>query len=90
MATVIGVRFKKAGKVYYFDPNDFWPKPGDSVVVETMRGLELGEVVTSARTVADGHCMLSAPQSEWLVRGTGMPDDGRQDRGNGKRRVSAG
>ena len=54
MATVIGVRFKKAGKVYYFDPNDFWPKPGDSVVVETMRGLELGEVVTSARTVADG------------------------------------
>jgi len=53
MATVIGVRFKKAGKVYYFDPNDFWPKPGDSVVVETARGLEFGEVVTSARSVAD-------------------------------------
>ena len=53
MATVIGVRFKKAGKVYYFDPNEFWPKPGENVVVETARGLELGEVVTSARTVAD-------------------------------------
>lgn len=53
MATVIGVRFKKAGKVYYFDPNEFWPKPGDSVVVETARGLEFGEVVTSARSVAD-------------------------------------
>ncbi|MBQ9952180.1 MAG: stage 0 sporulation protein [Clostridia bacterium] len=53
MATVIGVRFKKAGKVYYFDPNEFWPKPGDNVVVETARGLEFGEVVTSARSVAD-------------------------------------
>ena len=40
MATVIGVRFKKAGKVYYFDPNGLWPKPGENVVVETARGVE--------------------------------------------------
>ena len=53
MATVIGVRFKKAGKVYYFDPNEIWPKPGDSVIVETARGVEFGEVVTGARTVSD-------------------------------------
>ena len=53
MATVIGVRFKKAGKVYYFDPCDVWPRPGDSVVVETTRGVEFGEVVTGAREVAD-------------------------------------
>ena len=53
MATVIGVRFKKAGKVYYFDPNDIWPRPGDNVIVETARGVEFGEVVTSARSVAD-------------------------------------
>ena len=53
MATVIGVRFKKAGKVYYFDPCDFWPKPGQNVVVETARGIEFGEVVTSPRTVSD-------------------------------------
>jgi len=53
MATVIGVRFKKAGKVYYFDPNEFWPRPGENVVVETARGIEFGEVVTSARTVSD-------------------------------------
>ena len=53
MATVIGVRFKKAGKVYYFDPSDVWPRPGDNVVVETTRGVELGEVVTGAREVAD-------------------------------------
>ena len=53
MATVIGVRFKKAGKVYYFDPCDFWPKPGQNVVVETARGIEFGEVVTGARSVSD-------------------------------------
>ncbi len=53
MATVIGVRFKKAGKVYYFDPDGIWPRPGDSVIVETARGVELGEVVTGARTVND-------------------------------------
>ena len=53
MATVIGVRFKKAGKVYYFDPTDIWPRPGDSVIVETARGIELGEVVTGSRSVSD-------------------------------------
>ena len=53
MATVIGVRFKKAGKVYYFDPCEVWPRPGDNVVVETARGVEFGEVVTGAREVAD-------------------------------------
>ena len=53
MATVIGVRFKKAGKVYYFDPNDIWPRPGDNVIVETARGLEFGEAVTGARSVVD-------------------------------------
>ncbi|MBQ4089993.1 MAG: stage 0 sporulation family protein [Clostridia bacterium] len=53
MATVIGVRFKKAGKVYYFDPVDVWPRPGSNVVVETARGIEFGEVVTGAREVSD-------------------------------------
>ncbi|MEF9896578.1 MAG: stage 0 sporulation family protein, partial [Clostridia bacterium] len=53
MTTVIGVRFKKAGKVYYFDPTDVWPKAGDSVVVETARGVELGEVISGAREVED-------------------------------------
>jgi cell fate regulator YaaT (PSP1 superfamily) len=53
MATVIGIRFKKAGKVYYFDPSDVWPAPGDYAVVETSRGVEMGEVVTGAREVDD-------------------------------------
>ena len=53
MATVIGVRFKKAGKVYYFSPGEVWPAPGEFVIVETTRGIELGEVVTGAREVSD-------------------------------------
>ena len=53
MATVIGIRFKKAGKVYYFSPGEVWPRPGENVIVETTRGVELGEVVTGAREVPD-------------------------------------
>ena len=53
MATVIGVRFKKAGKVYYFDPGDLWPRPGQNAVVETARGIEFGEVVTAPRAISD-------------------------------------
>ena len=53
MTTVTGIRFKKAGKVYYFNPGNVWPQPGDSVVVETIRGIEIGETVTGSREVAD-------------------------------------
>ena len=44
MITVIGVRFKTAGKVYYFDPGTYDLKIGDNVIVETARGTEFGEV----------------------------------------------
>lgn len=53
MATVAGIRFRKAGKVYYFDPTGVWPNPGDPVLVETVRGVELGETVTGAREIPD-------------------------------------
>lgn len=46
MVTVIGVRFRNAGKLYYFDPGELTPAPGQFVIVETARGLEYGEVVT--------------------------------------------
>ena len=36
--TVVGVRFKKAGKIYYFDPSELELKPGMDVIVETVRG----------------------------------------------------
>ena len=41
----VGVRFKRNGKIYYFDPSDIGLKIGDNVIVETARGLEMGEVV---------------------------------------------
>jgi len=47
MADIVGVRFKRAGKVYYFDPADTELEVNDYVVVETARGLELGQVVIS-------------------------------------------
>ena len=51
MVNVIGVRFKSAGKTYYFDPLDFDIKQGDSVIVETSRGIEYGEVVMSKKAI---------------------------------------
>lgn len=48
---VIGVRFKKAGKIYFFDPGDDEIEKGDSVIVETARGLECGDVVIGVRTM---------------------------------------
>ena len=53
MASVIGVRFKNAGKLYYFDPGSLWPTAGDAVIVETVRGVEYGEVVTGVKEVSD-------------------------------------
>lgn len=45
MIEVIGVRFKKAGKIYYFDPNQLLIRLDDYVIVETIRGIEYGKVV---------------------------------------------
>ena len=53
MAEVIGVRFKQVGKIYYFDPVDIEFKTGESVIVETARGVECGEVATANRNVLD-------------------------------------
>jgi len=47
----VGVRFRKAGKIYHFDPGGLTLKPGDSVVVETVRGVEYGCVVTGPSEV---------------------------------------
>lgn len=53
MAEVIGVRFKEVGKVYYFDPDGQKLKKGDMVVVETVRGVECGEVAMDNREIND-------------------------------------
>ena len=53
MVKVIGVKFKTAGKVYYFDPDKFNLKIGDSVIVETARGLEFGTVAMEESEVPE-------------------------------------
>lgn len=53
MIKVVGVRFKKAGKIYYFDPGEEDFKPADYVVVETVRGIEFGEVTIKTKEVSE-------------------------------------
>ncbi len=53
MTTIVGVRFRRAGKIYYFDPTGFEISNGDSVIVETARGVEYGKVVLAPREVED-------------------------------------
>lgn len=53
MIEVIGVRFKKAGKIYYFGPNGIEIKKGQNVIVETARGIEFGECVIGIRKISE-------------------------------------
>ncbi len=53
MKKVIGVRFRTAGKIYFFDPLKLQIKRGDNVIVETARGIEYGTVVSGVREVED-------------------------------------
>ena len=53
MTRVIGVRFRRAGKSYFFAPGKLEIKRGDHVIVETARGVEFGSVVTGPREVED-------------------------------------
>jgi cell fate regulator YaaT (PSP1 superfamily) len=53
MVKVIGVRFRNAGKIYYFDPMSLEVKTGDHVIVETARGVEYGYVVLGSREVEE-------------------------------------
>ncbi|WP_427337708.1 PSP1 domain-containing protein [Caloranaerobacter sp. DY30410] len=53
MVTVVGVRFKKAGKIYYFDPAELEIKKNDYVIVETVRGVEFGQVVVGPKEVSE-------------------------------------
>lgn len=53
MTKVVGVRFKKGGKIYYFDPQDFCVNVGEHVVVETSRGVEMGECMLGMRELED-------------------------------------
>lgn len=53
MKEIVGIRFKKVGKIYYFSPNDIKFEAGEFAIVETVRGIECGEVVLENREIAD-------------------------------------
>ena len=53
MVKVIGVRFKKAGKIYYFDPNNLNINKEDYVIVETARGIEFGQCVIGIKEIKE-------------------------------------
>lgn len=54
MIEIIGVRFKRVGKIYYFTPNGVNIDVGEKVIVETSRGVECGEVVLGNREIKEG------------------------------------
>jgi cell fate regulator YaaT (PSP1 superfamily) len=54
MANITGIRFKRAGKVYYFDAGDIELEAGDYAVVKTSRGIEMGSVVIAPGQVVSG------------------------------------
>lgn len=58
MIEVIGVRFKKAGKIYYFDPSDHNMAENTYVIVETVRGIEFGKVVITNKQVDEEDVVL--------------------------------
>ena len=59
MKTIIGVRFRKPGKIYFFDPGNIKVEMGSNVIVETSQGQEFGEVMIANREIPDEK--LSAP-----------------------------
>lgn len=62
MYNVVGVRFKKAGKIYYFDPIDFALEKDQYVIVETARGVEYGKVVVAIKQVDEHDVVLPLKQ----------------------------
>ena len=63
--TIVGVRFKESGKIYYFAPGDLNVKKGESVIVETSRGIECGKVAVPNRQINESS--LTSPLKK-LVR----------------------
>ena len=81
MTTIIGVRFRQAGKVYYFDPAGHDIKQGQHVIVETARGVEYGYVVLGCREVEDEKVIQ--PLKE-VIRLATPEDDAVQQRNKAK------
>ena len=85
MKRVIGVRFRTAGKVYYFDPLNLEIKKGSHVIVETARGIEYGTVVGDIKEVEDDK--IVAPLKQVLRVATEKDDE--QERKNKEKEKDA-
>ncbi|MDR1598375.1 MAG: stage 0 sporulation family protein [Oscillospiraceae bacterium] len=71
MLQVVGIRFRKGTKVYFFDPGQFALAIGDSVIVETVRGVELGIVASGIRELDEGQ----VPQPLKTIMRMASPED---------------
>ena len=78
MVTVIGVRFKRAGKIYFFDPENLDIKAGMHVIVETARGIEYGLVALGRKEIEEDK--IVQPLKEVIRIAT--PEDDEIDRKN--------
>lgn len=87
MARVIGVRFRTAGKIYFFSPGKFDVKRGNQVIVETARGIEFGNVVTGPKDVPDDQIMQPLKDGD-PYRDRRRPPNGRKEQRKRKRSIS--
>lgn len=81
MIKVIGVRFRTAGKIYYFDPQNFQIKKNDHVIVETARGVEYGLVVSGVKEVEDDKVVQPLKQ---VIRVATAEDEKREEKNRRK------
>lgn len=84
MVTVIGVRFRTAGKIYYFSPGKLEIKNGDHVIVETARGIEYGHVVLGNRDVEDNKVVQPLKA---VIRMANKEDIAREEANRKKKRM---
>ena len=85
MQTVVGVRFKRAGKIYYFSPGNLGIEQNDGVIVETARGLEYGVAVVGPRDVPDSDVVLPLK----VVQRKATEEDKEKLADNGRREKEA-
>ena len=81
MVKIVGVRFRNAGKVYYFDPKGYKIKAGDHVIVETARGVEYGMVIGGIREVTDDRVVQPLKA---VIRVATQEDDLRAEKSRAK------
>lgn len=85
MINVVGIRFKPAGKIYYFDPGQLEIKVDSNVIVETVRGLEFGKVVIGNREILEEEAVLPLKKVIRLA----SPEDESQMETNKKKEIEA-